>query len=159
MIASMDAASDVGSCCSLARTDSIMLKVKSLGSDIMLPYLPPLDNMVFLKIIACEVCKHKSSEPSPFRALPGLLAGVQGFDGPCWPFAGPTSSPTARKCLLCPWVHKIAGYSEPLKDLMKVMGQNFDKTAEFLSCLRHLVQLIIEGKVKVGMRYCSLLTT
>lgn len=133
--------------------ESFNHKVSTLGSDIALPYLPPLPGLVFLKVLVCELCRHRSDEPSPFTVK------LAGFDSPCWPFAGSAVSPSGRRCKLCPWAHKFVQYRMDLKDLKKEMVASFTVTAEFLSCLRMLVELINDGTVHVGMRLRGPTTT
>ena len=116
---------------------SIARRLRTFGDDMVLPFLPPVSGILFLKIQTCEVCTHKSHEPNPIkdRTIPG-------FDWPTWPWASGTSiDPVGKRCSLCPWAHKIAGYNESLKDLVAVLRGSFENRrvchVREGSCLEH----------------------
>ena len=52
---------------------------------------------------------------------------------------GTDADPHGRRCLLCPFVHKIGGYQMSLQEVHKALKSDFSQTAEWLSCLRLLV--------------------
>ena len=94
------------------------------------------------------MCRHKSNEPNPIgRSHP------QGFDGPCWPFPGTAEDPHGKRCLLCPWAFKLAGYANmSMKDFSNKLRGNFEESASFLACVKMLVVMIEDGSAKAGMR-------
>ena len=57
-------------------------KLKTLDESVAIPYSAPVEGVVSLRVITCEICRHKSNEPNP------LVIKIVGYDGRCWPFQG-----------------------------------------------------------------------
>jgi hypothetical protein len=129
-------------------SEEMQKKLENIGEETAIPYLPAVEGIVFLRTCVCDMCRHKSCEPSPLANCQ-----IEGFDKTTWPWDGTSEDPQGRRCLLCPWVFRIAGFQhEDIKSLIKDMRQNFDLTAQWLGCLKQLVTMIGSGKAWPGMR-------
>lgn len=125
-------------------SDMALAKLRNLDETVSIPYKSLVPDIAFLRAIACELCKHKSNEPNP------LTTEVEGFTGPTWPFQGTPSDPGGRRCKLCPWVWRVAGYKTDLKQLVRELKNDYEKTAEWLACLRQLVRMVDAGDAYPG---------
>ena len=116
-----------------------MSKALSVDSTVAIPKRSPPSAIVFLAVVKCYACKHNSNEPTPFDS-----ETLEGLCGPCWPWLyGDHLAPGGRFCKLCPWVHRVCGYT---KDLHSLCDQDFktnhDSHVEFLGALKHLVDKV-----------------
>eukprot|EP00971_Amphidinium_carterae_P352987 6492788-Amphidinium_carterae.5 len=57
-------------------------RLSALPESVALPKRPPVEGIIFLKVVTCELCGHSSNEPTP------LTVDVPGFTSKCWPFQG-----------------------------------------------------------------------
>ena len=93
-----------------------------------LPYKAPVDGLIVLRVLICEVCRHRSNEPNPINV------SWPGWDGPTWPWNGTPADPQGKRCRLCPLVHRLAGFTVDLKALANNMLNDYELTGEFMAC-------------------------
>ena len=67
---------------SASESSLALSKIKALDESVAIPYLAAVEGVVSLRVITCEICRHKSNEPNP------LVIKIAGYDGRCWPFQG-----------------------------------------------------------------------
>ena len=122
----------------------------SISPELQIEKRRPPDGITFLKICACKGCNHSSSEPNPIHEG---LQSVNNVVGPCWPWLrGDYHLPEGRVCKLCPFAHRLAGYTMTLDDLIAETKSSVDKTAEWHGVLKATVELLNTNRVVLCMR-------
>ena len=112
----MDARSVVGSSCAGSETridgngsDSMVVALRGLGSDCILPYNDPVPGLIFVGVARCGMCRHASNEPNPIFSMPSD-AGANCARGLTVWANGHNRSPSAKRIWQVPWRRRQSSF-------------------------------------------------